>query len=431
MLTAVTNHHDALRLTIVEQMGMWEQHIAAPQEFSQLSTRLLAQDVVAGSPAEGDAIPAILVELVGGLDSSRTPVTAAYIDGGDDDGCYLAVAVHHLAADNASREILVDDIVTAFGQRMAGEDIALQPVTTPWLEWSQRCAALATHPVVLETRDYWLDDSARANLRVVDHDVVERPHADDLARLSAPLESTLAGELDWAQRSLGVGADELLLAALGRTIARTIGGGVVAVDLAGDGRSVLEPDVDLQRTVGWFTTIYPVRLVCATAQQASAPKTLAAVHRTLAAVPDHGIGHGLLRYVYAPTALQLGAQQPSDIFFSNVGTVPELPSGEGPVQFAVDAAMPVRETLPGLGHALQLRVYRTAGSLRLDWWYDTRRLDRSTVDELAEQFPLALIELTSEAISPIHEAAEIAGSSGTFTSEDSWALTIAQVAGRG
>jgi phthiocerol/phenolphthiocerol synthesis type-I polyketide synthase E len=117
---------------------------------------------------------------------------------------------------------------------------------------------------------------------------------------------------------------------------------------------------------------------------------LAPVHRTLAAVPNHGIGYGLLRYVYAPTALQLAAQPPSDIFFSYVGTVPELPSGEGPVQFDIDAAMPVRETLPGLGHPLQLRAYRAAGLLHLDWRYDSRRLDRSTVDELAEQFPLAL-----------------------------------------
>jgi phthiocerol/phenolphthiocerol synthesis type-I polyketide synthase E len=197
-----------------------------------------------------------------------------------------------------------------------------------------------------------------------------------------------------------VATDEILLAALGRTIARTIGDGVVAVDLAGNGRSVLEPDVDLQRTVGWFTTIYPVPLTCATVQQASATTMLAAVHRTLAAVPNQGIGHGLLRYVYAPTALQLAAQPLSDIFFSYVGTVPELPSGEVPVQFDIETAMPVRETLPGLGHALQLRVYRTAGLLHLDWWYDSRRLDRSTVEELTEQFPLALIDLTSEAIPP-------------------------------
>src|ERR1700694_4372598 len=198
VLTAVTNHHDALRLTVVEQMGMWEQHIAPPAEFTQLSTRWLPQDAAAGAPAMRDAILAILPQLVTGLDPSRRPVSAAYIAGVDDGPCYLAVAVHHMAADYASGQILMDDIVTAFGQRRAGEDIALQPVTTPWREWSQRCAALATHPAVLATRDYWLDNTATANLQVVDHDVLQRPPADDLARLSAPLTSLMTCELSGA-----------------------------------------------------------------------------------------------------------------------------------------------------------------------------------------------------------------------------------------
>jgi phthiocerol/phenolphthiocerol synthesis type-I polyketide synthase E len=426
VLTAVTNHHDALRLTIVEQMGTWEQHIAAPEEFTQLSTRLLPQDAAVGGPAVRDAILAILTQLASGPDPSRRPVSAAYIVGGDDGPCYLAVAVHHMAADDASRQILMDDIVTAFEQRAAGADIVLHPATTPWREWSKRCAVRATDPAVLATWDYWLHNTATANLQVVDHDVLERPHADDLARLSAPLTSVLTRELDGAQRELGMAADQILLAALGRTIARTIGDGVVAVDLAGDGRSVLEPDVDLRRTVGWFTTIYPVPLTCATAQQASATKTLADVRRMIAVVPTNAVGH-----VYAPTALQLATHPPSDIFFSYLGTVPALPSGEGPVQFDSDAAMPVRETLPGLGHALELRVYRVAGLLHLDWWYDTRRLNRSTVEELAEQFPLALIDLTTEAIPPIREAIEIAMGSDTFTLMDSSTLDIAQVAGRG
>ena len=60
--------------------------------------------------------------------------------------------------------------------------------------------------------------------------------------------------------------------------------------------------------------------------------------------------------------------------------------------------MPVRETLPGLGHALELRVYRTAGLLHLDWWFDTRRLQPADVKTLAEHFPVALTELTQEAI---------------------------------
>ena len=329
VLTAVTNHHDALRLQIVERAGTWEQHIAAPQEeFTRLATRSLPADAPAGSPAERDAVLAILAELVTGQDGLHTPLAATYIVGAQGGPCYLAIAVHHLAGDNASREILMTDIFTAFAQRLAGDDIALQPVTTTWREWSQRCAALATHPAVLESRDFWLENAGRATLRVANQDVTAPPHADDLSRLSSSLTSALTSEVDEAQRSLRLATDEILLAALGRTIARTIGDGVVAVDLAGHGRLVLKPDVDLHRTVGWFTTIYPVPLACTNSENLSATEMLDGVHRTLDAVPHYGIGHGLLRYVYAPTARQLAAQSPPDIFFSYVGTIPELPSGE-------------------------------------------------------------------------------------------------------
>ena len=58
------------------------------------------------------------------------------------------------------------------------------------------------------------------------------------------------------------------------------------------------------------------------------------------------------------------------------------------------------ETPPGLGYALELRVYRTDGLLQLDWWYDTTRFDRYTVEELTEQFPFALFEMTSDAAAP-------------------------------
>ena len=89
--------------------------------------------------------------------------------------------------DNASRDILLTDIFTAFAQRWRANEIALQPVTTSWREWSQRCAALATHPAVVESRDFWLETATKATLRVARSEVTEPPGADDLVRLSSTL----------------------------------------------------------------------------------------------------------------------------------------------------------------------------------------------------------------------------------------------------
>ena len=184
---------------------------------------------------------------------------------------------------------------------------------------------------------------ASSPFRVVDHEILEAPRANDLARLSAPFTSTLTGELDGAQWYLGVATEEILLAALGLAIARTIGEGVVAVDVAGHNGSV------------------PLR--CTSAGFATATETLGTVHRALAE---------------RTSAPKLAAKPPSDIFFSYLGTE------------------------PARRHALELRVYRADDVVQLDWWYDTRSFDRHTVEELAEQLPLALIELTSEAMPPVY-----------------------------
>lgn len=184
---------------------------------------------------------------------------------------------------------------------------------------------------------------ASSPLRIVDHDTTDAPAAADLAKVSAPLDSILTGELDGAQWSLGIAGEEILLAALGLAIARTIGEGVVLVDVAGHSGSV--------------------PLSCTSAGLATATETLGAVHRTLSG---------------GPTAPKVAAAPPSEIFFSYLATE------------------------PGLRHALELRAYRADDLVHLDWWYDTRSFDAYTVEELAEQLPLALIELTSEAMPQPH-----------------------------
>jgi phthiocerol/phenolphthiocerol synthesis type-I polyketide synthase E len=252
----------------------------------------------------------------------------------------------------------------------------------------------------VESRDFWLKNAAKATLRVADSEP-SQPGADDMVRLSATLTASQASEIDDARRGLRLPIDEILLGALSRTIAAVVGGGAILVDLEGPGRSVLKPDVGVHRTVGWFTTVYPVALTCVTGQDASARQVLDDVHDTVKAVPHYGIGYGLLRYMYAPTAPQFGATRPADIFFSYVGTIAELPylsSADAAVQFYHDTAMPVREAIPGLGHAIELRVYRSAGAVHLDWWYDTRRIEATMAQSLADSFSIALMELIREAL---------------------------------
>jgi len=200
---------------------------------------------------------------------------------------------------------------------------------------------------------YALDAWTMPTLRVVDHDIADGT-SPVLDKLSMAPSDEVTAEVDGATEWLGLDADEILLAALGRTISRTIGNGIVAVDVTGERR--------------W--QLHAIPLLCADAQQASATEMLGTVHRMFGAIPAHA------------------ASMPSEIFLNYIGTLPH-------------GTIPMYETPPGLGYALELRVYRSDGLLHLDWWYDTTRFDRYTVEELTEQFPLAIFEMTSDAAAPV------------------------------
>ena len=180
-------------------------------------------------------------------------------------------------------------------------------------------------------------------MRIVDYETAEPPQADDLAKLSAPLNSTLTGELDGAQWYLGVATEEILLAALGLTIARTIGEGVVPVDVAGHSGSV------------------PLR--CTSAGFATATESLAAVHRTLAGRPE------------ARRSSQRNRRPRS-----SSPTSARSPECATPSSFGRIARPTWCSWIGGMTPAASTG---------------------STVEELAEQLPLALIELTSEAMPPV------------------------------
>ena len=146
---------------------------------------------------------------------------------------------------------------------------------------------------------------------MVDAQIAEQPGADDLVRMQLTLTSEQTSEIDRARRMFQLTIEEVLLGALSRTIAHTLGEGVVAVNLTGNGRSVLKPDVDPRRTVGGFATIYPIALRARPRERGDAMQVLNEVHDTVKAVPHHGIGYGLLRSSTRPTARSLGVIPPA------------------------------------------------------------------------------------------------------------------------
>ena len=261
VLTALTNHHDALRLRIVQRAGTWEQHIGEAGEFADLATRSLPDGIQPGSAQEREAVFDILNEQTRAQDLSSSPLTATYIRGAATGPRYLAISVHGWSA--------ITRRVTSCSPTSSPHSANGWPAKTlccnrsPHRGVSGRAVRCARYPSRCRGKPRLLAGDGGQS------DPARREAGIRTTRRGRPRETVVAADRrrkqpDSMTRGAGFGCrsrNSCWPHWAGRSRRRSVTVSV-AVDLGGPGRSVLKPDVDLRRTVGWFTTVYPVALAC-------------------------------------------------------------------------------------------------------------------------------------------------------------------------
>ena len=213
----------------------------------------------------------------------------------------------------------------------------------------------------------------------------------------------------------GCGINDLLLTALALTIARWRRGasgktGKVLLNAEGHGREEVFPKVDLSRTVGWFTTLYPVRLdiddidpELALAGGEDLERAVGLIKSRLRAVPGHGLGYGLLRYLHPEAAADLGAYPAPEIAFNYLGRLTLGAAGEdwGLIQGGLGGE--ADETMP-LAHAIEINaVTRESNGPELvaHWLYAPALISDTEVRELADGWIAALEQMASRATAAV------------------------------
>ncbi|MEU8376613.1 non-ribosomal peptide synthase/polyketide synthase [Micromonospora sp. NPDC048894] len=251
----------------------------------------------------------------------------AWLDRADRPGV-LVLAVNHLAVDGVSWRILMPDLLEAWQAVQAGREVSLAPVPASLRRWSHALAAEAISPSRTAELTHWtgvLSGDRRG--------IGRRPlsRADTYAtagRLTRTVPSELTRTLlTTVPAAVGAGVDDVLLTALTVAVARWRGDGPVVIDLEGHGRTGGPGGgIDLSRTIGWLTAMHPVALdprgfdtAAALAGGPAAGALLKAVKEQLLAVPDKGIGYGLLRHLNPATRSALAGLGEADLGFNYLG----------------------------------------------------------------------------------------------------------------
>ncbi|MEZ1355153.1 condensation domain-containing protein, partial [Pseudomonas aeruginosa] len=360
--------HDALRLRFREERGAWHQAYAE-QAGEPLWRRQAGSEEV---------LLALCEEAQRSLDLEQGPLLRALLVDMADGSQRLLLVIHHLAVDGVSWRILLEDL-----QRLYADlDADLGPRSSSYQTWSRHLHEQAG--ARLDELDYW-----QAQLHDAPHALpCENPQGTLENRHERKLVLTLDAErtrqlLQEAPAAYRTQVNDLLLTALARATCRWSGDASVLVQLEGHGREDLGEAIDLSRTVGWFTSLFPLRLTPA----ADLGESLKAIKEQLRGVPDKGVGYGLLRYLAGEEAATRLAVLPQPrITFNYLGRFDRQFDGAALLVPATESAGAAQDPCAPLANWLSIEGQVYGGELSLHWSFSREMFAEATVQRLVDDY---------------------------------------------
>jgi non-ribosomal peptide synthase protein (TIGR01720 family) len=379
LTTRLVAHHDALRLRFSHTAHGWTQQYAA-HETHRLAARIDLSAVAPGRVQE--EFRRCAQTLHASLNVTAGPIVRVGFFTLGDAGSRLVFIVHHLAMDGVSWRILLDDFQRGLAQHRRGAAIAFADKTTSYRQWVDDLVAHAASPAVRDQATYWLDEG-RLDVATLPLDL---PGDNTLASVDgvlATLDADGTGRLlHELPKTHRVRAHETLLAAVASALAEWTGHRRQYIDIEGHGREEGVGGGDLSRTVGWFTSLYPLPIELPLEDDPGA--IVAAVKQQLRAVPNNGIGYGGLRtFGSEEVRARLRALAPPAVSFNYMGQVDQT-SLAG---FTLASESAGRKHGPGgrRSHVLQITAVIVHGELTLQVLFSTSQFRRETIQALIDR----------------------------------------------
>ncbi|MFE0019383.1 amino acid adenylation domain-containing protein [Amycolatopsis sp. NPDC059021] len=373
VLGKLVEHHDVLRARFAPGTDSWTQPGVPCAPADPLLTVRCADE--AALTAEADRLQA-------SLDIGSGPVFRALLADLGTRGRRLLLVAHHLVVDGVSWRVLLEDLETGYRQVRAGQPIALPAKTTSFLQWARMLPEYALSPAAADEGAFWRKTAGSGAAVAVDHrggDNTVESAARISRELSAEATRALLVDVPAAYRTQ---INDVLLTALALAIRPHVSASDVVIDLEGHGREDILPGVDLSRTVGWFTSIYPVTLT--TDDDAGIAGVLKETKQTLREIPRNGVGHGILRHL-APDGAGL-TDSGGQILFNYLGQFDNVLAADRTFGGAEEARGRGQAASGRRSHVLELNSEVSGGVFRISFGY-SRNLHRAeTVARLADAF---------------------------------------------
>jgi amino acid adenylation domain-containing protein/non-ribosomal peptide synthase protein (TIGR01720 family) len=376
-LNAAVAHHDSFRLKFEQTSSGWRQSYVA--EVSPVA--IVCADHIFTPEEILDAAG----KLQSSLDITQGPLIAAmFFPMAPEKPCRLLLTVHHLAIDGVSWRLLLEDMESAYSALQESRPVALPPTTASFKAWSAALAGYAERPEVRAQIEYWLTvaDAASAEFPV-DHTAglnIEESTETVTIGLTANQTELLLRQVPAVYHSQ---INDLLLTALVESFSLWMGRESLLVDVEGHGREDIGA-IDVSRTVGWFTCIYPARLFLKPGARLDA--SLQSVKSQLRQIPDKGIGYGVLRN-------HLTGLPQAQVLFNYLGQFDQVVAGSRLFSFAAEPVGLWHHSTNLRTHLIEVLARVAGGRLEVQFNFSRNVHSRATVEQIAARYSAALVEL--------------------------------------
>jgi amino acid adenylation domain-containing protein/non-ribosomal peptide synthase protein (TIGR01720 family) len=409
------NHHDALRMRFSRDGGEWQQ-VLPENEVREVFERIDLADIPTEWQAEMLASAASIQQAQ--LHLSEGPLLrAVWFDLGEGRADRVLIAIHHLVVDGVSWRILLEDLAIICQQLMEGQTVCLPAKTTSFKHWAERIQSCTSGILFMPDvnapqmpgDEPLLPGWHQASILPADEPTGSNLFATEDKVTVALTEAETRALLQDAPAAYRTRIDEILLTALALTLRDWTQSATQLIDLESHGREDIAADVDISRTVGWFTSVYPALLNIPS--DAALGDALKSVKEQLRAVPMKGIGYGLLRYLSPDAAIkaQLAAQPQAQIIFNYLGQIDTVMAADAPFAPTTEATGNNCDPAGLRAHELAVIGSIADGRMQLSWRYSRERYRKATIETLAGQYVQHLKALLAHCLLP---------DSGSYTPAD-------------
>jgi amino acid adenylation domain-containing protein/non-ribosomal peptide synthase protein (TIGR01720 family) len=377
VFTAITTHHDALRMRYMFNEDCVTEQV---NEAPALTTVLYYDwkelpDSISLLEAEANRLQQSMKLTDGNLFKVAVFSLA--------DGDRLLMIAHHLVIDGVSWRIILEDLLTLFSQHAAGKAFELPLKTDAFRLWGEQLQVYANSEHFQQEKKYWQKMAAVPMDLIPGKNGIYKSAAMAVTNFSLD-QSATAHLLKDANIAFGTDVNDLLITALGLSLQQSFGVKKLMIDLEGHGREEIFPDLNMNRTVGWFTSMFPVLLD--TSSYDTLAQLIIRTKENIRQVPNKGIGYGIFKYLTPEGA---SFQNQPQVIFNYLGQFDE----DIDQTICTVAAESAGDTVQaGEYHPYHLNIgaFVGAGQLKVKIEYDVQYFDAAIIQSFSNHFATSL-----------------------------------------